>query len=66
VPDHEFAAGRAAVLRSLLATKPLFGTRTARLLWEDSAHDNLTRELAATDGPHTAPARPGTIPWGCS
>lgn len=66
VPDHEFAAGRAAVLRSLLATKPLFGTRTARLLWEDSAHDNLARELAATDGPHTAPARPGTIPWGCS
>lgn len=45
VPDADFAIGRAAVLRSLLETVPLYGTPTGRELWEDAARENLSAEL---------------------
>jgi predicted metal-dependent HD superfamily phosphohydrolase len=46
VPDADFAAGRAAVLRDLLAKPFLFHTETARTRWEDRARANVTAELA--------------------
>jgi predicted metal-dependent HD superfamily phosphohydrolase len=46
VSDDEFAAGRAAVLRALLAKPTLFHTRAARDRWEAAARANLERELA--------------------
>lgn len=44
VPDAEFAAGRAAVLRRLLARPQLYRTPAARS-WEQRARDNVTAEL---------------------
>lgn len=49
VPAAAFAAGRAGVLRSLLALDPLYGTATARRLWAAAARTNLGRELAALE-----------------
>ena len=46
VPDDDFARGRAAVLRDLLAKDSLFHTAAARALWEDRARGNVTAELA--------------------
>ncbi len=46
VPDDDFARGRAAVLRDLLAKNSLFHTAAARDLWEDRARANVTAELA--------------------
>ncbi|MGO2533263.1 DUF4031 domain-containing protein [Arthrobacter rhombi] len=46
VSDVDFARGRSAVLRSLLATEPLFGTSSGRFLWEGPARSNLLAELA--------------------
>lgn len=46
VADADFAPGRAAVVRSLVETVPLYGTATGRELWEDEARRNLTAELA--------------------
>ncbi|WP_283133699.1 HD domain-containing protein [Rhizohabitans arisaemae] len=45
VPDELFAAGRAAVLRGLLAGPRLFGTEPGRALWEGQARENLRAEL---------------------
>ena len=45
VPDELFAAGRAAVLRRLLASVRLFRTPTATA-WEPAARANVSRELA--------------------
>ncbi len=45
VPDTDFAAGRAAVLRDLLAKPTLFHTAVARERWEERARDNVTREI---------------------
>ncbi|WP_344881118.1 DUF4031 domain-containing protein [Zhihengliuella alba] len=50
VADPDFAAGRAEVLRGLLAQDPLFGTEAGRRLWEAAARANLTRELAHLEG----------------
>jgi len=47
VPDDLFAAGRAAVLRDLLAKPSLFHTAHARGQWEARARANVERELAA-------------------
>lgn len=47
VSDADFAAGRAAVLRDLLAKPHLFHTRHARSSWEADARANVERELAA-------------------
>jgi predicted metal-dependent HD superfamily phosphohydrolase len=49
VPDDAFAAGRAAVLRDLMAAPTLFRTDAARRRWEHAARANLARELADLD-----------------
>ncbi|MGZ4596386.1 MAG: HD domain-containing protein [Actinomycetes bacterium] len=46
VSDADFASGRAAVLRALLAHETLFRLPTARAEWEDVARANVTAELA--------------------
>jgi predicted metal-dependent HD superfamily phosphohydrolase len=46
VPDDQFAAGRAAILRDLLAKPTLFHTAYARDHWEEAARANVARELA--------------------
>jgi len=46
IGDADFAAGRAAVVRQLLALDPLFHTERARQLWLDAARRNLQGELA--------------------
>ena len=45
VPDADFAAGRAAILRDLLEKPTLFHTPTARSRWEQRARANVTREI---------------------
>ncbi|MFG6197429.1 metal-dependent phosphohydrolase [Nonomuraea sp. JJY05] len=45
VPDELFRAGRAEVLRRLLAVPSLYRTERARELWEERARSNMTREL---------------------
>lgn len=45
VPEDAFIAGRAAVVRQLLESDPLFSTPQGRALWESSARDNLRSEL---------------------
>ncbi|WP_233221334.1 HD domain-containing protein [Streptomyces carminius] len=45
VPDDAFRAGRADVLRHLLALPALFRTRHGRDTWERTARRNLTTEL---------------------
>lgn len=46
VPDPDFAAGRAAILRDLLAKPHLFHTAHARASWESAARANVESELA--------------------
>ena len=46
VPDEAFRAGRAAILRDLLAKPHLFHTAYAREHWEASARGNVEREVA--------------------
>ena len=50
VPDADFAAGRAAVLRDLLAKPTLFHTAVARQRWEDRARANVEAELSSLTG----------------
>ncbi len=45
VPDADFAAGRAAILRDLLAKPTLFHTAAARERWEERARANVAREI---------------------
>jgi predicted metal-dependent HD superfamily phosphohydrolase len=45
--DADFAAGRSAILRDLLAKPHLFQTAYARAAWEDAARANVEGELAA-------------------
>ena len=47
VSEQAFRAGRAAVLRGLLARERLYRTSTAYELWEEQARANLRRELSA-------------------
>ncbi len=47
VPDADFAAGRSAVLRDLLAKPTLFHTARARERWEARARTNVEREVEA-------------------
>ena len=49
VPDRDFAAGRAAVLRDLVAKPALFHTAAARQWWEERARANVRRELEALE-----------------
>lgn len=46
IGDADFAAGRAAVVRSLLELEPLLHTPRGREFWEDAARRNLQAELA--------------------
>ncbi|WP_018683297.1 HD domain-containing protein [Actinokineospora enzanensis] len=46
VPDDQFRAGRAAVLRGLLELPQLYRTPQARSRWETAARANMTAELA--------------------
>jgi predicted metal-dependent HD superfamily phosphohydrolase len=46
VPDADFAAGRAAVLRDLLDKPALFQTARGFELWEDAARRNVAAELS--------------------
>jgi len=56
VPDADFRAGRAAILRDLLAKPHLFHTAYARGRWEAAARANVQRELAElVDGAGTPP-----------
>jgi predicted metal-dependent HD superfamily phosphohydrolase len=45
IPDADFAAGRASVLRDLLEKPTLFHTQAARTRWERAARANVQREL---------------------
>jgi predicted metal-dependent HD superfamily phosphohydrolase len=49
VPDDDFARGRAAVLRALMAAPSLFRTPTAQASWEAAARANVTAELTRLD-----------------
>lgn len=49
VPDEAFAAGRAAVLRDLVAKQRLFSTAYAREHWEAPARANVAEELAGLE-----------------
>src|SRR5690606_8801401 len=46
VPDADFARGRAAILRGLLAGGSLYSSDRGRELWEERARANLESELA--------------------
>ena len=46
VPDPAFRAGRAQVLRGLLAQQVLFRTETGHARWELAARANVEAELA--------------------
>lgn len=46
VSDPDFAAGRAAILRDLLAKPHLFHTAYAQETWETAARSNVEHELA--------------------
>ena len=50
MPDADFAVGRAAVLRALLAAPDLFDTAYARARWEAAARANVAAELAGGVG----------------
>ena len=50
VSDADFAAGRAAILRDLLAKPHLFHTGHARAAWESAARANVERELVSLEG----------------
>ena len=51
VDDRDFAAGRAAILRDLLAKPHLFHTTHARSSWEATARANVAAELAGLAAP---------------
>jgi predicted metal-dependent HD superfamily phosphohydrolase len=51
VPEPAFRAGRVAVLRTLLATSPLFRTDHALAAWEVLARENVTAELLFLESP---------------
>jgi predicted metal-dependent HD superfamily phosphohydrolase len=50
VPEVEFRAGRAAVLRALLGMERLYRTETAHARWEQRARANLHAELQRLEG----------------
>ncbi|MFE5854827.1 hypothetical protein ACFQ61_16670 [Streptomyces sp. NPDC056500] len=60
VPDDAFRAGRAAVLRQLLALPALFHTPRAVREWEEAARTNLAAEIGRLDAdpPHSTGTHP--------
>jgi predicted metal-dependent HD superfamily phosphohydrolase len=59
VSDEDFRAGRAQILRDLIAAPTLFRTRYAREHWETAARANVARELAQLQ-----PETPANMPRG--
>jgi predicted metal-dependent HD superfamily phosphohydrolase len=51
VADADFAAGRAAVLRDLLAKPSLYHCEAARARWERRARANIEREISSSTSP---------------
>jgi predicted metal-dependent HD superfamily phosphohydrolase len=51
LPDADFAAGRVAVLRDLLAKPALFETDEGRRRWEQRARANVAREIDHLSAP---------------
>ena len=49
VPDDQFAVGRGAILRDLLAKPALFHTPVARARWEERARANVEQEIAGLE-----------------
>ena len=47
VPEQQFRAGRAPMIRALLAMPALYRTLAGRQRWERAARENLTAELAS-------------------
>jgi len=45
VAEHDFRAGRAAILRALLSADRLYRTESAHARWEERARTNVTAEL---------------------
>ncbi|HEU4424372.1 MAG TPA: metal-dependent phosphohydrolase [Pilimelia sp.] len=62
VPDPEFRAGRAAILRRLLVLPSLYRLPGPRAAWEGAARANLARELAALTGSPASPRGPAAQP----
>lgn len=62
VSDADFARGRAAVLRDLLAKESLFHTPSARDRWEDAARVNVAAELVLLGVGDPGYRRPGGAP----
>jgi predicted metal-dependent HD superfamily phosphohydrolase len=59
VPDEQFRAGRAEVLRDLLGRERLFRTAHGRRHWEPAARANLLAELATLTGSAGTPDSEG-------
>lgn len=51
VPEGEFRAGRARIVKALLAAPALYRTPLARERWEQAARANLAAELATLTAP---------------
>ncbi|MFZ0835797.1 MAG: metal-dependent phosphohydrolase [Mycobacterium sp.] len=58
VPDGDFRAGRARVVRALLAGPAVFHTPLARSRWESRARANLDRELRSLEDGHACGQQP--------
>ncbi|RJU02304.1 DUF4031 domain-containing protein [Arthrobacter frigidicola] len=56
VPDDAFTAGRADILRRLLALDTLFSTQKGAALWDGRARENLQAELVRLESPGSAAA----------
>jgi predicted metal-dependent HD superfamily phosphohydrolase len=60
VPDPEFRAGRAAVLRGLMSSGRLFRTERAYTRWEERARANLAAELRRLEAGDDQPGPTGS------
>ncbi|MFB9835232.1 metal-dependent phosphohydrolase, partial [Actinoallomurus acaciae] len=59
VPDEAFRAGRAEILRGLLALPALYRTAPARVRWEAAARHNVGTELMLLGSASGGAAPPG-------
>lgn len=51
VPDSDFRAGRATILRSYLERPTIYQTQCAQELWEERARTNLAAEIYSLESP---------------
>lgn len=63
VPERVFQTARAAMIEVMLAARELFFTVTGRRRWEQSARDNLARELAGLRGADPGDHGGDQLPW---